>query len=205
MAIFQSIALGKSRGSLGNVTTARVKGQNVAKEKIVSTTNVKSPAQVASRGKMSNAVLAYQYLAVFLSQAFALRKSTESIFNAFVRLTKNIYSDIVSDFSWAAANMIAGEETIGGNWFKIIAIVNGGGNTTVNFETAGLSYPVGARLRIIQFSPASGQFDIQEMDVTSDDWVAGGVVFPQVAIVDSDFYAYIYSADKKKITGIFCK
>lgn len=52
MARIRSLAVGKARGSMGNLTYRIVRGQTIASEKIVENKS-SSPAQVAQRGKFS--------------------------------------------------------------------------------------------------------------------------------------------------------
>ena len=74
MAIFNSIALGKTKGSIGNVTTTTLKGQSVAKQRNFNPANPKTPDQVSSRNRMSNAVMAWKFLAVFFAPLVMLAK-----------------------------------------------------------------------------------------------------------------------------------
>jgi len=90
MAIFNSIALGRAKQSLGNVTTVVLKGQAIAKQKITSTTNRNTEGQVDQRNQLRNVVKVWPYFKAFLTQLKSQVRSTESIFNAYVRMFINV-------------------------------------------------------------------------------------------------------------------
>lgn len=202
MAVFDSIALGKSKGSIGNVTTTRLKGQGVAKSKITQTTNVNSVGQVTSRGKMSNIVMAYQYLALFLVNAVALRKQTESVYNAFVRGFKTEISEAIADSKAAAAALLTGLAGLSGNFIKIsdVLILNGVG--TVSFDTGGLPWVSDAILRVITYSSNTGQSLVTSVAITEEQWNAGEVILANQLLNGDKSGAYIYSPLAKKCSNI---
>ena len=96
MAIINSIVIGKGKGKVGNVVLTTLKGQVIAKARNYSPYNPKSDAQVISRTKMSNALLAWKFLAGFLSMWVGVANATESIYNAFVSAAKNLMSNMIS-------------------------------------------------------------------------------------------------------------
>lgn len=202
MAVFNSIALGKSRGSIGNVTTARLKGQGVAKSKITQTTNVNSVGQVTSRGKMSNIVMAYQYLALFLVNAVALRKQTESVYNAFVRGFKTEISEDIADSKAAAAALLTGLAGLSGNFITVsdVLILNGIG--TVSLNPGGLPWVSDAILRVITYNSNTGQSLVTSVAVTESQWNAGEVVLTDQLLGGNKAGAYIYSPLEKKCSNI---
>lgn len=99
MAKFDSIALGKSTGSLGNVTLRHVNGENIASQKISKgTQKVGTRAQVLRRCRLSNLVTAYQKLNALgdgngMAQSFPNRPRFQSNFNAFVKANMGV-SDV---------------------------------------------------------------------------------------------------------------
>lgn len=96
MAKFNSIALGKSSGSLGNVTLRRVNGENIASQKISKgTQKVGTHSQVLRRARFTNLVTAYQLLNALgngkgMSQSFPLRPTNQSNFNAFMKANMGV-------------------------------------------------------------------------------------------------------------------
>lgn len=90
MAIVNSITLGKSRGSLGNVTLRYVGGDTIASQKILKgTQKLGTYAQVSRRVRLANLVNAYRGLnacgnGAGMYQAFPSRPPRVSNFNMFV-------------------------------------------------------------------------------------------------------------------------
>jgi len=203
MAIFDSILLGKSRGSVGNVTTARLKGQNVAKSKITSTTNVKSPSQVDSRNRMSNIVKAYQYLAIFLLYIVALRKPTESTYNAFVRGFKTGMGNTLTESKSEAASFLAGVVGLTGNFITFQNGAQVGENVTVDFATGGLPYVATNVVRIITFDGISGASVIVERTITEIEWNAGSAIIAGNLAGATNLGGYIYDLPSKKCSNVY--
>lgn len=202
MAVFNSIALGKSSGSIGNVTTARLKGQGVAKSKITQTTNVNSPGQVESRGKMSNIVMAWQFLAIFLTSINPLRKSTESNYNAFVRGFKTEISDVIQSSRSMAAALLSGLSGLAGNFIAMLPMSGTAGVSEVNFNTGGLAFVDGTRVRLIVFDGVSGESAITDRLLTEAEWLAGNATVLSDLASGTNRGVYIYSATAKKCTNI---
>ena len=119
MAIIQSILVGKGKGKIGNVVLSNLKGQTVAKQLNSSPSNPRTVAQTANRVKMANAVLAWQFLSSFMSNAKGLRKPLESIYNAFVRTVVSDMSSVLAGSRALAAKNALGLNLFSGNWFKV--------------------------------------------------------------------------------------
>ena len=85
MAIVKSI-LGKGRGSVGNVTFQKNKGQLVAKAKISDMTNPRTRAQMVQRLRWANIVLLWRMSFNTFLKGFFRCKPTWSWFNAFMSI-----------------------------------------------------------------------------------------------------------------------
>jgi len=90
MAIINSLAIGKSKKSAGNLTYATVKGRTIAKQKPVSVANPNTPAQQAQRRAMATIVLFWQLWASAFVELFTKRNKLFSQFNQFVHLNKEM-------------------------------------------------------------------------------------------------------------------
>lgn len=202
MAIFDSILLGKSKGSVGNVTTSRLKGQNIAKAKITSTTNVNSAGQQLSRGKMSNIVLAWQYLAIFMVSATALRKSTESVYNAFVRGFKSGISEVLAASRPAAAALLADVEGLVGNFISVAFTSYIDATAVFALNTGGLPYVTGTFIRAIGFSSVSGEQKIIDRVITEVEWNAGSVSILDMLAVADIVGVYVYGTIENKCSNV---
>ena len=83
---FNSIALGKTRGSMGNFTTQNWKGINVARAKPVDVANPNTPAQQAQRRKFALLVLWSKMLGSVLNVGLSKAAIKQTVFNLFTSL-----------------------------------------------------------------------------------------------------------------------
>lgn len=202
MSKFSSVALGKVTGSIGNITTSRLKGQQIAKAKITQTTASDSLTQLASKNKMKNVVMAYQFLAGFLSRSGGLRKQTESVYNAFVRGFKTSLADTVSGTRYDAASMLVGLQGLAGNLVSVVSIAPGASDITVSINTGGLPFISGCKCRLITFATTDGRNEIVEVSVSEGMWNSGEILVVPTGSVETVSGAYVYTADQKKCSNI---
>lgn len=83
---FNSIALGKTRGSMGNFTTQNWKGLNIARAKPVDVANPNTPAQQAQRRKFALLVLWSKMLGSVLNVGLSKSAIKQTVFNLFTSL-----------------------------------------------------------------------------------------------------------------------
>lgn len=83
---FNSIALGKTRGSMGNFTTQNWKGINVARAKPVDVANPNTTAQQAQRRKFAILVLWSKMLGSVLNVGLSKAAIKQTVFNLFTSL-----------------------------------------------------------------------------------------------------------------------
>jgi hypothetical protein len=133
MAIYSSIALGRAKKSIGNVTFLRLKGQNIAKAKIVNPTNPSTDLQVVTRNKMRNIVAAWKFLQFFFLYIGAIRTSVQSNYNVFVHLYKNLVSGAEVLTGQLAAISLFPSELVTTNTAKVI---QGSKMTGYDYEVA---------------------------------------------------------------------
>lgn len=99
MAIINSVFTGKSRKSIGNVTTQSYGGRVIAREKPVNVRNPKTLSQQAQRGKMANIVSAWRNQFVKLKKFFRTGAAYQSAYNVFVALNIGFASEpIVNEY-----------------------------------------------------------------------------------------------------------
>ena len=202
MAIIDSVLVGKGRGKIGNVILQGIKGQTVAKQLNPAPANPRTNAQMESRNRMSNTVMAWQFLSVFFAFAGALRKPLESTYNAFVRLYKNYGETSLSDNRAAAAKSALNGYLFSGNWIQITSLGDGGAVTTVNFNTGGLPFIAGSKLRVIGLDVDGQASTVAETALTQAMWNAG-VTTNSIGVLDyNTVAAYIYTADQSKISSL---
>lgn len=88
MAIVQSIAVGKARGSAGNVTFSTVKGRVIMKEKPVFVANPKTEAQQAQRSALARTLKIWQKIGFLAKDGWTRLNAYASPYNQF--LSNNI-------------------------------------------------------------------------------------------------------------------
>lgn len=202
MAIIDSVLVGKGRGKIGNVVLQGIKGQTVAKQLNPAPANPRTTAQTDSRNQMANTVMAWQFLSVFFAFAGALRKPLESTYNAFVRLFKNYADSSLLPSRAAAARFALINYLFAGNWIQITGVVNTGGVSAFEFNTGGLPFVQGSKLRVIGIDIDGQAYSIGETDITEAIWNLGQVT-NEISIVDyATVAAYIYTADQSKISSL---
>ena len=202
MAIIDSVLVGKGRGKIGNVVLQGIKGQTVAKQLNPAPANPRTVSQTNSRAQMSNAVMAWQFLSVFFEYAGALRKPLESTYNAFIRMYKNFADSPVLSSRVAAAKSALENYRFVGNWIQITDLVDNGAVTTVKFNTGGLPFIAGSKLRVVGLDVDGQAFTVGETAITEAVWNAGVATNP-IGVLDYDTVAaYIYTADQSKISSL---
>lgn len=203
MAIIQSILVGKGKGKIGNVVLSGLKGQTVAKQLNSSPTNPRTVAQTGNRVKMANAVLAWQFLAQFFSEAKALRKPLESTYNAFVRSVKSgMLSALLLSRVEAAISALS-YESIAGNWFGISLSNLDQDEVKVTLSATGVAHSESMRVRGILLSSTSGEQSIVDRAITLVEFNAGNfnLQFPAIDAPDA-VGAYVYDSSGSKITNV---
>jgi len=198
MAINNSVALGKTKGSIGNVTFARLKGQQISKSKIEAKGAIlpanQSPAQI----RMKNVVMAYQVIAMFLQFATGLRKSTESVFNAFVRIFKSSCSAVLSTSGWSALLELGGKAISSGNFIQANELTRTDPNITVRLITGGTAFLTNSYVAVMKVISATGaNVSVQHL-ITEAEWNAGQIVIALVQAASDFSIIYAYNVPLKK-------
>ena len=202
MAIIQSILVGKGKGKVGNVVLTTLKGQTIAKALNSSPANPKTALQVASRNRMSNAVMAYKFLAGFLVFWLGVAKQTESLYNAFISATKNLFSDTKATSISVAAGELGASNLVGSAAYSLTGCVFDGTGLIVNIATSGLAKPADLHVRTIGFDKAFGSVVIRDRAVTEPEWAIGELTVFDAVVGSTNAGAYLYSASDKKATNI---
>jgi hypothetical protein len=202
MAIIKSIVLENTTGRVGNVVFYRLAGQQIAREYNPSPYDPKTPGQIAQRFKVANAVKCYQVASVFLVGAKMLCKSTESIYNMFLRSIIQYMPTIETSSRREAWNAIY-EQYIGfTSWLQVYDILHVSHSISVYFDTVGLSYESNCTLKIMSFMASAENNVIINHIVTEAEWLAGRVLNISLGAFDYAPAIYIHSENKLKCSNI---
>lgn len=203
MAIIQSILVGKGKGKIGNVVLSNLKGQTVAKQLNSNPSNPRTVAQTANRVKMANAVLAWQFLSDFMSNAKGLRKPLESVYNAFVRGVVNNMGSVLAGSRALAAKSALELEKFSGNWFKVSIIGVANGTITVSFSSAGAVWSPSLRACGIVFDSDTNSQTVVDRSIGEVEFNAGTFdLFCGNIALDDLAAVYLYDSASSKITNI---
>ena len=206
MAIIQSILVGKGKGKIGNVVLSNLKGQTVAKQLNSSPSNPRTVAQTDNRVKMANAVLAWQFLALFFIAAKGLRKPLESNYNAFVRTVVSDMPAVLVSSRSVAALAALNLNNFAGNWFIIDSLVPSSGSAMLKFSASGIPWADTYRVRVIEVITATGEQRVHDEPILENHFIAGEIDASIQAFAGVDFgAAYIYDSASSKITNVIAK
>ena len=203
MAIFNSILIGKGKNKIGDIVLTTLKGQSIAKQINRSPANPRTVGQVSSRARMSNVVLAWQFLSLFLSYARYERKKLESTYNWFVRVVKSTMANTVFATAYEAAASLLALSGFGNA--KLVDITGGtAGNPSVvvTFDTAGLPFIPDAKVVVANFDSTNKHVVIATQLLLEADWNAGTVTVPALVTATASAFAYIYSDTHKKQSNV---
>jgi hypothetical protein len=202
MATFNSVLIGKAKGKVGNVVLTAIKGQNIVKALNDKPANPRSVGQTDNRVQMSNAVLAWQFLAMFFVHATALAKSTESVYNAFVRMVKSGLTNVLYPSRVLAAIDVFSLDVFVGNWFTISDIVGTATEVTVSLSANGVQWVNTMRYVLISFENNGTDFEVLTGAVDEASFNIGAIEINATYPEANNMHAYIYDSASNKITNI---
>lgn len=203
MAVISSVLTGKAKGKIGNIVLATVKGQTTAREYNPNPTYSDSAGQTLQRGRLRNAVMAWQFLNIFLQYAKPLAKSTESIYNAFIRLIVNSLQEIAYATRAEAGAQALAELLYAGNYATVSLLTVSAGEVEVNFDTNYYPWQSGIKLVLLSYDSVSGNRFVKVVSVLEDKWIAGHFTVTDAGILDTSASCYFLSADGSKMSNIY--
>lgn len=206
MAISSSLALGKVKGSMGGMTYSIVEGRTIVRQKPTHVRNPNTEAQQLQRGKMANAVRAYQVVGPMCAKTFTVRKKYSSSYNEFV--ARNLKAD--DPFSISPDGLEFR--------FKVGAVLGNGSVPNASLELkyqADESYQIFAKTDSLKSLLKVGDtFGYYAYDIASNSWEdlftvltaddvatlrnGDGITFPDSENPSSMLAGYWISADKRK-------
>lgn len=202
MAIISSVLTGKAKGKIGNIVLATVKGQTTAREYNPNPTYSDSAGQTLQRGRLRNAVMAWQFLNIFLQYAKPLAKSTESIYNAFIRLVVNLLPETAYGTRAEAGAQALAKFLYTGNFVTLSVPVVAEGSAGVSFVRNYLPWQQGIKAVFINYDAATGYRYVIVKDVLESEFVDGLIEFVDVKITGDSAACYMISADGSKMSNI---
>lgn len=203
MAILSSVLTGKAKGKIGNIVLATVKGQTTAREYNPNPTYSDSAGQTLQRGRLRNAVMAWQFLNIFLQYAKPLAKSTESVYNAFIRLVVNLLPEVAYATRAEAGAQALAELLYAGNFATVSLMSISTGMAEIAFKTNYFTWQSGVKVVLISYDAVSGARFVKVVNILESEWNAGEITVADAGIADSSACCYFISADGSKMSNIF--
>ena len=202
MAIISSVLTGKAKGKIGNIVLATVKGQTTAREYNPNPTYSDSAGQTLQRGRLRNAVLAWQFLNVFLQYAKPLAKSTESVYNAFIRLVVNLLPEATYATRAEAGGQALAELSVPGNFVTVAVPTLGVETVSFSFTHNYVPWVSGVKAVIISYNVATGYRYITVFPFTEAEYNSGAVTVHDEYFTGDSAAVYMLSADGSKMSNI---
>ena len=202
MAIINSVLTGRAKGKIGNVVLATVKGQTTAREYNPNPTYSDTAGQTLQRGRLRNAVLAWQFLTIFFQYAKPLAKSTESIYNAFIRLIVNSLPEIAYTSRAEAGAQALAELLYDGNFTTVSIDAVSVGSATVNLNSNYFPWVSGVKAVFINYDSITGYRYIIVREVSELEFNSGVIELVDAKISAPSAAWYMISADGSKMSNI---
>lgn len=202
MAIISSVLTGKAKGKIGNIVLASVKGQTTAREYNPNPTYSDSAGQTLQRGRLRNAVLAWQFLNIFFQYAKPLAKSTESVYNAFIRLIVNLMPEAAYATRALAGSQALAELLYAGNFVTLtfLNVVDGG--AAISFNNNYFPWQQGVKIVFLNYDSTSGYRYLIVKDIDETQYNNGQFSFNDVNITANSAACYMISADGSKMSNL---
>ena len=209
MAIVNSLAIGKSKKSAGNLTYATVKGRTIAKQKPTSVANPNTPAQQAQRTAMATIVMFWQLWASAFKELFTKRNKLFSAFNQFVHLNKEIMHTPGLITETGLIGDIEGMYIASGKYSIDAIKVSAGANAAFSTTNPSLllNLAEGDNIKLIKKSSPATTFttETKTLTTTEIEKLKNGELVTLPYLNVGDIYAIVYQSADKKInsTAVF--
>ncbi|MDO4960200.1 MAG: hypothetical protein Q4E68_13220, partial [Prevotellaceae bacterium] len=142
----------KMKGSVGQFTFRRSKGVTIVSEKISESANPRTPAQMATRTKLTNIVAMYKGIRPLLKNGFESKAAECSDYNMFVKVNMQQTPVYLTKPQVAGGACIAAPYQITQGSLPAIVITGEGRNAATNIFVADLT--LGASTTVSDFSKA---------------------------------------------------
>lgn len=177
MAIVSSTAIGKAKGSIGNVVFSTQKGRTIARERNYSPANPNTEAQQVQRTKMADVVAAFKLIGKPASAGFTVGSKVSSTYNRFVTANIAGISEVLTDSVYGALVPYRGLVVANGSLVKPYYYGQIEGKYLAVYLSLGnmpeTDVKAGDKVVLVGYNPTSKEVIVKEEVLTADD-VAGG-------------------------------
>lgn len=202
MAIIDSIALGKSKGSIGNVTFYQLNGQTVARYRNTSPRDPKTPAQLAQRQGISNTTSAFSLMKEWAKGLIAIKVGKQTYYNRFTSIMITQFSRL----SYATPlDVIKGTVGVGagvGNSIYLLRPELVGSLIKIVIDKNNQAYKAGWVVNFGLIDESENAFNSISKSLTLTDWNNGFIEFDVIGSLNYKTFAYAYNLAEKKLSDI---
>lgn len=202
MAIINSVLTGKGSGKIGNIVLATIKGQTTAREYNSNPTYSNTTGQVFQRGRLRNAVLAWQFLRIFFRTAKPLANVRESVYNAFIRLIISSMPELVFNSRVLAGAYALENFIFSGNYVSVVAINFDADELIVQFDTNYFKFENGINITLLSYDIVTGSSVVLTDLISESQWNNGLFNFITPVSENTRAAAFITSARGRKISNV---
>lgn len=202
MAIIRSTVMGKSRKSIGNVTTQVYGGRTIAREKPANVKNPRTQGQVAQRTKMANIVAAWRNQFVTLKKYFTTGLAYQSAYNVWCSLNVHYGEQPLINDAGAVVLVPEGLYLSSGQFPQhFITITEEQSKVNVSINNAGMRDAIaeGDIFAVVEPKDTDGNVSVTEYTLTSsdaDDIKEGGTVDTGITAPE-EFVVIWYSPSRR--------
>jgi len=202
MAIVDSIALGKSSGSLGDVTFYQLKGQTVARYRNKTPADPKTPAQLTQRLAMKNVTLAFSLMKAWAKGLDTVKVGKQTYYNRYVSILMPTFPKQVN----ASALDVLKSVYLGSEiWLSDLILLTPNlidGHIRIQIDTNGMSYSSGWYLHCGLINIDNDTYDFEAQQITLTNWNNGYVDFDLLGDTDYPVFFYAFNKTIKKGSDI---
>lgn len=202
MAIVDSIALGKSKGSIGNVTFYQLNGQTIARYRNTAPADPKTPAQLNQRTGMKNTVSAFSLMKEWAKGLISIKVGKQTYYNRYTSLMINVFNRV--DYP-TPLDVIKGTTSNGvatGNSIYLLRPKLEGTVIRIGIDVNGNIFKSGYIVNLGLIDTTENAFDLISKPITLTDWNNRYIDLDIIASLNYRTFSYAYNLTEKKLSDI---
>lgn len=202
MAIVDSIALGKSKGSIGNITFYQLNGQTVARYRNTAPTDPQTPAQLSQRLGMKNTTKAFSLMKEWAKGLAAVKVGKQTYYNRFTSIMIKAFNKVNYSTPLDIIKGVIGGGIVAGNSIYVLRNELKETYIRIPFDTAHYAYETGWKMVLGVINDSEDSFDTVSENISLTDWNNGYIDVPIIGSKNYKTFCYAYNPIVHKISDI---
>ena len=202
MATYDSIALGKAKGRLGNVSFSTIKGQSIVKSLPVKMKRIQTPAMIKGTEKLTIGYSCYYYSGTFFNNLRKLSSRYETNYNVFVRIFKNNLPAIKPTNPMQALVPLMNSKIGYCPNIEPYKVYRGHGNLYLSFKGYNNYFFEGCYLTVLFWKDNFDYVMTKKIKIYRYIWNTKNVIIPDDSLPWTHWGMYFYSENKKYLSTI---